>query len=125
MTSGSFLAAVMIIFTFLVTASTTMAYASSSNTATNGSKSSSSLSNSSLHSKPANMITQGSNSTISNSSADYMTGNKAGKIDGSVGIRDAVAACANLNGIRLNQCIQGYDTAFNTICKTTKFGCNG
>jgi membrane carboxypeptidase/penicillin-binding protein len=71
------------------------------------------------------MITQGSNSTISNSSADYMTGNKAGKIDGSVGIRDAGAACANLNGIRLNQCIQGYDTAFNTICKTTKFGCNG
>jgi hypothetical protein len=115
----------MIIFTFLVTASTTMAYASSSNTATNDSKSSSSLSNSSLHNKPANMITQGSNSTISNSSADYMTGNKAGKIDGSVGIRDAGAACANLNGIRLNQCIQGYDTAFNTICKTTKFGCNG
>jgi len=57
MTSGSFLAAVMIIFTFLITAPTTMAYASSSNTATNDSKSSSSLSNSSLHSKPANMMT--------------------------------------------------------------------
>ena len=111
----------MIIFTFLVTASTTMAYASSSNTATNDSKSSSStLSSSSSHS-PANITTQESKS---NSSADYMTGNKAGKIDGSVGIRDAGAACANLNGPRLNQCIQGYNTGFNSLCATTKFGCN-
>ena len=53
-----------------------------------------------------------------------MTGNKAGKIDGSVGIRDAGAACANLNGPRLNQCIQGYNTGFNSLCATTKFGCN-
>src|SRR5712691_1881850 len=122
MTSGSFLAAIVVILTFLVTASTTVAYASFSNTKTTDSKSSSStLSSSSSHS-PANITTQESKS---NSSADYMTGNKAGKIDGSVGIRDAGAACANLNGIRLNQCIQGYDTAFNTICKTTKFGCNG
>jgi hypothetical protein len=34
-----------------------------------------------------------------------MTGNKVGKIDGSVGIRDAGAACAKLNGTRLNQSI--------------------
>lgn len=122
MTSGSFLAAVIIIFTFLVTASTTMVYASSSNIETTDSKSSSStLSSSSLHSKPANITTQESKS---NSSADYMTGNKAGKIDGSVGIRDAGAACAKLNGTRLNQCIQGYNTGFNSLCATTKFGCN-
>ena len=121
MTSGSFLAAVIIIFT-LVTASTTMVYASSSNIETTDSKSSSSiLPRSSSHSKPANITTQVSKS---NSSADYMTGNKAGKIDGSVGIRDAGAACANLNGTRLNQCIQGYNTGFNSLCATTKFGCN-
>ena len=121
MTSG-FLAAVIIIFTFLVTASTTMVYASSSNIETTDSKSSSStLSSSSSHSKPANITTQ---EPKSNSSADYMTGNKAGKIDGSVGIRDAGAACANLNGTRLNQCIQGYNTGFNSLCATTKFGCN-
>jgi hypothetical protein len=121
MTSGSFLAAVIIIFT-LVTASTTMVYASSSNIETTDSKSSSSiLPSSSSHSKPANITTQVSKS---NSSADYMTGNKAGKIDGSVGIRDAGAACANLNGTRLNQCIQGYNTGFNSLCVTTKFGCN-
>src|SRR5712692_5982181 len=121
MTSGSFLAAVIIIFT-LVTASTTMVYASSSNIETTDSKSSSSiLSSSYSHSKPANITTQESKS---NSSADYMTGNKAGKIDGSVGIRDAGAACANLNGTRLNQCIQGYNTGFNSLCATTKFGCN-
>ena len=121
MTSGSFLAAVIIIFT-LVTASTTMVYASSSNIETTDSKSSSStLSSSSSHSKPTNITTQESKS---NSSADYMTGNKAGKIDGSVGIRDAGAACANLNGTRLNQCIQGYNTGFNSLCVTTKFGCN-
>jgi len=122
MTSGSFLAAVIIIFTFLVTASITMVYASSSNIETTDSKSSSStLSSSSSHSKPTNITTQESKS---NSSADYMTGNKAGKIDGSVGIRDAGAACANLNGTRLNQCIQGYNTGFNSLCATTKFGCN-
>jgi hypothetical protein len=121
MTSGSFLAAIIVILTFLVTASTTMAYASFSNTKTTDSKSSSStLSSSSSHS-PANITTQESKS---NSSADYMTGNKAGKIDGSVGIRDAGAACANLNGTRLNQCIQGYNTGFNSLCATTKFGCN-
>lgn len=121
MTSGSFLAAVIIIFT-LVTASTTMVYASSSNIETTDSKSSSSiLPSSSSHSKPANITTQVSKS---NSSADYMTGNKAGKIDGTVGIRDAGAACANLNGTRLNQCIQGYNTGFNSLCVTTKFGCN-
>jgi hypothetical protein len=121
MTSGSFLAAVIIIFT-LVTASTAMVYASSSNIETTDSKSSSSiLPSSSSHSKPANITTQVSKS---NSSADYMTGNKAGKIDGSVGIRDAGAACANLNGTRLNQCIQGYNTGFNSLCATTKFGCN-
>jgi hypothetical protein len=121
MTSGSFLAAVIIIFT-LVTASTTIVYASSSNIETTDSKSSSSiLPSSSSHSKPANITTQVSKS---NSSADYMTGNKAGKIDGSVGIRDAGAACANLNGTRLNQCIQGYNTGFNSLCVTTKFGCN-
>ena len=121
MTSGSFLAAVIIIFT-LVTASTTIVYASSSNIETTDSKSSSSiLPSSSSHSKPANITTQVSKS---NSSADYMKGNKAGKIDGSVGIRDAGAACANLNGTRLNQCIQGYNTGFNSLCVTTKFGCN-
>jgi len=54
-----------------------------------------------------------------------MTGAKVGRIDGSFGIRDAGAACANLNGTRIIQCIQGYNTAFNTICKTMKFGCSG
>ncbi len=122
MTNDNFLAAIVVILTFLITTSTTVAYASSSNTETTDSKSSSStLSSSSLHSKPANITTQESKS---NSSADYMTGNKAGKIDGSVGIRDAGAACANLNGTRLNQCIQGYNTGFNSLCATTKFGCN-
>ena len=80
-----------------------------------------SISSSLPSSKPANITTQESKS---NSSADYMTGNKVGKIDGSVGIRDAGAACAKLNGTRLNQCIQGYNTGFNSLCATTKFGCN-
>jgi hypothetical protein len=99
--------------------------ASSNTKSTDLKSSSSTLSNSTSQSKPANIITQESNSSKPNSSADYMTGVKAGRIDGSVGVRDAGAACADLNGTRLNQCIQGYNTAFNAVCKTTKFGWSG
>ena len=125
MTNGSILAIFVIILVLLITASTITLYASSSNTKSTDSKSSSStLSSSTSQSKPANITTQESNSSKPNSSADYMTGVKAGRIDGSVGVRDAGAACADLNGTRLNQCIQGYNTAFNAVCKTTKFGCS-
>jgi hypothetical protein len=126
MTNIRILATFVIILVLLVAASTTILYASSSNTKGTDSKSSSSItSSSSSQSKPANITTQVSNSSKSNSSADYMIGAKAGRIDGSVGVRDAGAACAHLNGTRLDQCIQGYNTSFNAVCKTTKFGCSG
>lgn len=105
MTNGSILAIFVIILVLLITASTITLYASSSNTKSTDSKSSSStLSSSTSQSKPANITTQESNSSKPNSSADYVTGVKAGRIDGSVGVRDAGAACADLNGMHLNQC---------------------
>jgi hypothetical protein len=126
MTNGSILATFVIIFVLLIAASTITLHAATSNTKSTDSKSSSStLPRSTSQSKTVNITTQESNSSKSNSSADYMTGAKAGRIDGSVGVRDAGAACADLNGTRLNLCIQGYNTAFNTVCKTTKFGCSG
>jgi hypothetical protein len=114
MTNGSILVTFVIILVLLIAASTITLQVSSS-----------SLSSSASQSKPANITIQESNSSKSNSTADSMTGAKAGRIDGSVGVRDAGAACADLNGTRLNLCIQGYNTAFNIVCKTSKFGCGG
>jgi hypothetical protein len=46
------------------------------------------------------------------------------KQDGSVGIRDSISACANLNINETSQCVKGYNQEFNKVCLTGKFGCN-
>ena len=125
MNGGRFLTTIAMILIFLITGSATLGYASDSNIKTGDPKSSSaSFSNISLHKKPANVTTQESNSFKSNSSTYYIMGTKAGRTDGLFGVRDAGAACANLNGTSLNQCITGYNAGFNEICKTTRFGCS-
>lgn len=106
MIGGRFLTTFGIALIFLITGSATLGYASHSNIKIGDSKSSSAtFSNSSSHKKPVNVTIQESNSSNSNSSTYYMMGTKAGQTDGLFGVRDAGAACANLNGTSLNQCI--------------------
>jgi hypothetical protein len=63
--------------------------------------------------------------TVSYYKKDFIIGYHFGKKDAAVGIKDSPGSCGLEQGVQnTTSCTIGYDKAFNTYCKKSKYGCS-